>query len=220
MDTKSLIGVSLCAVVLLVLASLSNVVGYQSVKSTVVNDSPLYKTRTQRATNQQTNSITSQYLGKGKGNLLRFPMRDNQIEILNKVIESIKKMDDETFERFTQLCIQKTRRDNTFIDTDPREIKQILYALRTQPNRININTTSLTIDWEPSVCIWSPNCPITVLPSICKWSLGCAITNIYIYLVTIIFLICLYIIANFPSVFPGCTVMCTKNYGGIRNQCR
>jgi hypothetical protein len=34
MDKKPLIGVSICAVVLLVLASLSNVVGYQSVKST------------------------------------------------------------------------------------------------------------------------------------------------------------------------------------------
>ena len=73
MDKKPLIGVSICAVVLLVLGSLSNVVGYQSVKSTV-NDSPLFQTRTQRATNQQQNIITSQYLGKGKGNLLHFPI--------------------------------------------------------------------------------------------------------------------------------------------------
>jgi len=40
MNTRPLILVSLCAVVLLVLGSLSNVVGYQSVKSTV-DDSPL-----------------------------------------------------------------------------------------------------------------------------------------------------------------------------------
>jgi len=40
-DKKPLIAVSLCAVVLLLLGSLSNVVGYQSVKSTV-NDSPLF----------------------------------------------------------------------------------------------------------------------------------------------------------------------------------
>jgi hypothetical protein len=42
MDKKPLIGVSICAVVLLVLGSLSNVVGYQSVKSTTVNESPLW----------------------------------------------------------------------------------------------------------------------------------------------------------------------------------
>ena len=69
MDKKPLIGVSICAVVILVLGSLSNEVVYQSEKSTNVNDSPLFTTRTQRATNQHQNIITSQYLGKGIGNL-------------------------------------------------------------------------------------------------------------------------------------------------------
>jgi hypothetical protein len=49
MDKKPLMVVCICAVVLLVLGLLSNVVGYQSVKSLVVND--LFITRTQRATN-------------------------------------------------------------------------------------------------------------------------------------------------------------------------
>jgi hypothetical protein len=62
MDKKPLIVVSICAVVLLVLGSLSNVVGYQTVMSTSVNDSPLFQTRTQKATNQQQNSINPQYL--------------------------------------------------------------------------------------------------------------------------------------------------------------
>ena len=86
MRKSPLIGVSIIAVVLLVLGSLTNVVGYQSVKSTSMNDSPLFKTRTQKATNQQQNIITSQYLGKGKENLLYFPMRDNRTELLKKVI--------------------------------------------------------------------------------------------------------------------------------------
>ena len=47
MDKKPLIVVSLCAVVLLMRGSLTNVVGYQSVKSTV-NDSPLFQTRMQK----------------------------------------------------------------------------------------------------------------------------------------------------------------------------
>lgn len=41
MDKKPLIVISLCAVVLLVFGSLTNVVGYQSVKSTIQLDSPL-----------------------------------------------------------------------------------------------------------------------------------------------------------------------------------
>jgi hypothetical protein len=42
------IGICICAVVLLVLGSLSNVVGYQNVKSTV-NDSPFFQPSTQKA---------------------------------------------------------------------------------------------------------------------------------------------------------------------------
>jgi hypothetical protein len=67
MDKKPLIGVSICAVVLLVLGSLTNVVGYQPVKSTALSDSPLFRIRTQRTIHQQRNMITSQYLGEGKG---------------------------------------------------------------------------------------------------------------------------------------------------------
>jgi len=65
MDKKPLIGVSICAVVLLVLGSLSNVVGYQSVKSTVT-DSPLFRVKIQRFLHNQPNKITYRYLGEGK----------------------------------------------------------------------------------------------------------------------------------------------------------
>jgi len=68
MDKKPLIGVCILAVVLLVLGSLSNVVGYQSIKSTTAFDSPLFKIKMQRAIHQQQTLITFQYLGKGFGN--------------------------------------------------------------------------------------------------------------------------------------------------------
>jgi len=67
MDRNPLIGVCICAVVLLVMGSLSNVVGYQSVKSSTVNDSPLFKTRTQRMLHHRQTMITTHYLGEGKG---------------------------------------------------------------------------------------------------------------------------------------------------------
>ena len=133
MERYPLIGVSICAVVLLVLGSLTNVVGYQTVQSTAMNDSPLFKTQTQKATNQQQNIIISPYLGKGKGNILQFPTIDNKNESLKKVIKFISKMDDKTFARFTALCIQRTRQDNTLSDTNPNEITQMLQLLRTKP---------------------------------------------------------------------------------------
>ncbi|MCJ7698445.1 MAG: hypothetical protein MUO73_08980 [Thermoplasmata archaeon] len=66
MNKYPLIGISIIAVVLLVLGSLTNVVGYQSVKSTVLSDSPLFSVRTKRAINQVGgDTLTFNYLGKG-----------------------------------------------------------------------------------------------------------------------------------------------------------
>jgi hypothetical protein len=135
MGKKPLIGVSILAVVLLVMGSMSNVVGYQSVKSSV-NDSPLFQTRTQRAANQKQNSISSQYLGMENGNLLQFPIQDNRTNQLKKVIDIISKMDDKTFERFIELCIQKARQDNTLQDISDYQIVQALLLLKTNPKAI------------------------------------------------------------------------------------
>ncbi len=95
------------------MASLSNVVGYQSVKSTV-NDSPLFKTRTQRATNQQQSSITSQYLGMGNRVVFNFPIQGNRNEMVNTLLEIIHRLDKKTLERLTELCVQKMTKDGLF----------------------------------------------------------------------------------------------------------
>ncbi len=136
MDKKPLIGVSLCAVVLLVLGPLSNVVGHPSVKPTTVSDSPLFKTRTQRATNQKQNIVISKYLGMGKEKLLYFPIRDNKIEQLEKVIDIISKMGDKTFAQFIELCIQKARQNNTLHEISNYQIVQVLHLLKTEPERV------------------------------------------------------------------------------------
>ena len=136
MDKKPLIGISICAVVLLVVGSLTNVVGYQSVQSSGVNESPLFSIRTQRATNQQQNILTSQYLGMGKGNLLQFPFRDNRTEQMKKAIDIISKMGDKTFAQFIELCIKKARQDNTLQGISDYQIVQALLLLKTNPKVI------------------------------------------------------------------------------------
>ncbi len=163
MDKKPLIGVIILAVVLLVLGSLSNVVGYRSVKSTV-NDSPLFQTRIQRATNQQQNSITSQYLGIGKGNLLQFPFRDNKTEQLKEAIDIINRMDDKTIHRFIdKIKTQISQKENTK-NIDFNDIENILHRLRKDsevfPIYIGGNSESQTSGENPSVCFWFPGCYI------------------------------------------------------------
>ena len=196
MQKKPLIGVSICAVVLLVMGSLSNVVGYQSVKSTV-NDSPLFQTRTQRATNQQQNTLTFQYLRMGKENLLRFQMRDNKVESLRKTIESISKMDDKTFKKFRELCIQKARQDVTLQDINPEEISEILHQLTIPPERNilyqlrnNYNITAPTI----------------LVDTLCNYYLGCLIFEFLFFVYWVLVFIYMDII-DFTSQCPTAFMM-------------
>lgn len=135
MDKKILIGVSICAVVFLILGSLGNVVGQQSMKVDAVNDSPLFCARTQRATNQQPNIIISHYLGMEKGIFMQFPVIDKRNEFFIKIIEIINYMDDEKFERFTEKYIQKMKRDDSFRDTTVNEFFQAFDQLRTNPEK-------------------------------------------------------------------------------------
>ncbi len=137
MDKKPLIWISILAVVLLVMGSLSNVVGYQSVKSTTVSDSPLFQTRTQKATHQQHNILTSHYLGKGV-NAIPFPLRDTQTEQLQKVIEILQKMDDNEFNRLQNLILSRFYEKQNNIDIDATQLITLL-------KQIKSNTKSLKI---------------------------------------------------------------------------
>jgi hypothetical protein len=165
---EPLIGVSICAVVLLVLGSFSTVVGYQSVKSTVVNDSPLFSMRTQRATNQQQNSITSRYLGMDRQKLLQFPIQDNKTEQLKKAIEFISKMDDKTFARFTEIFIRNIKQSNTLRDITPTDLLPILRQLRTKSETPNDFVKENNTIEPPSIlvislCGWAPGCLLLCL---------------------------------------------------------
>jgi hypothetical protein len=210
-DKKPLIVVSLCAVVLLVLGSLSNVVGYQSVSSTTVDDSPLFTTRTQRATNQQQHILISQYIGLGKGNLLQFPIRDNRTEQLKKAVDIISKMDDNTFYEFTKLCIQNGRQDINLKNANSNEILRILYMLRTNPETItkyymNRNNQNITSSEMNTVCNWSPGCIFHDLVIILGW--------IIIILIDVIFSLILY--TNVQTCSPNPSFC--SNYRCMDNQ--
>jgi hypothetical protein len=133
---KPLIVVSLCAVVLLVLGSLSNVVGYQTVKSTV-NDSPLFSMRTQRATHQQQNSITSQYIGIGRGNPLQFPIKNNRAELIQKFIDRIRTIDDSAFKRFVNEFVSYLNNNDKFYE-NKKQVVCDLYRLRENSEKIKV----------------------------------------------------------------------------------
>ncbi len=177
MDKKPLIGVSILTVLLLVLGSLSNVVGYQSVKSTV-NDSPLFIVRTKRATDQGQNIIISRFLGMGKENLLRFPIKENKMEQLKKVIRAMYKMNDTTFARFTEFYIKNIKQSNSLEDITPWDLLQIHRQLNTKSETLNdLVKENNTI--EP---------PSLFIISFCRWAPGCLLICLfYLMFLTVVF---------------------------------
>jgi hypothetical protein len=154
------VGISICAVVLLVLGSLSNVVGYQSVQSTTLSDSPLFRTRTQRATNQQQNIVTSQYLGKGK-DTIPFPLLDNKTSMIQKCINQIRNMDDNTFSKFVKYAISLLTQQGTVKYSDTKDIENGFHQLRenleVNDDSTNLNFGNYTWRVTPSIC-WFPGC--------------------------------------------------------------
>jgi hypothetical protein len=180
MDKKPLIGISFCAVVLLVLGSLSNAVGYQSVKSSAINESPLFRMRTQKATNQQQNSITFHYLGKGKESKISIIYRDIRIESLQKIIERISKMSDAQLVELAGLigC-------NKMVNENRQQILRLLYQLKNNPGEIK---KQLSIIPEDSSHI-TKGCPPTTFPMCapsCQWFPGCALFWILLFLIGVI----------------------------------
>jgi len=173
MNKYPLIGGSILAVVLFVMATLTNVVGYQSVKSSTMSKSPLFSVRTQKATNHQQNKITSHYLGMGNRTFLVFKPRDNRIESLKKALEIISKTDNKTYAQFEKLFINSIRQEPVFHDADIKVIKQMLQLIRDEPLLIlyaknNTLNSDITDDMSPTLCIWFHGC---FLKMIAGWTL-------------------------------------------------
>ena len=172
MKTKILVG-SIGAGVILILVSFTNVVGVQSTTSGSVNESPLFSIRTKKAIHKEGKTVlTSDYLGKGRGNVLQFPTRDNKIESLIKIIECISKMDDKTFEHVVELCMKRIKQDGTIGTSDMNNVINLLYQLRTKPDifysgligLINRTNQSLTSSNSYTICNWFPGCiPLFIL---------------------------------------------------------
>jgi hypothetical protein len=181
-DKKPLIVVSLCAVVLLVLASLGNVVGYQSVKSTV-NDSPLFRIRTQKATNQDDKELlTSGYLGKGR-NIIQIPMPEDRTISYQKVIDRFKNMDDKTFFDFIRKILQMKNQNAQLRDIDETTIITSLNQLRKQDIDFTQYQDGLDDNKFPQRMIG--NFTLFITPTVC-WFPGCLIFKfIYISLAVI-----------------------------------
>jgi hypothetical protein len=161
MNKKILIG-SILAVVILVSVSFSSVVGYNKLTSNVF-ESPLFKIRTSRAIDAESQDLSCGYIGKDEEISIMLPSYNSRDKQLNKVIDFIRGMDDKTFNSYLNLLINKIRNNEKCDEVNMNEVITSIQQIRNnpqpiildEPNKDNIDT--IGYDFAPTVC-WFPGC--------------------------------------------------------------
>lgn len=162
MDRNTRLGVGISTVILIILASYSNVVGYDAFTSHPLNESPLFTIRKQNAFNQnEENRIISEYLGKGENIPIMISKRTDNLEKVQDVIYRIKLMDDNTFKIFVKTVFYKLSQQGKNDDLESDEIINELYQLRSTSKIIERKNLYADGDrtWlaTPTFC-WFPGC--------------------------------------------------------------
>ncbi len=207
MNKKILIG-SIIAIAILVLVSFTGVVGYQTTKSsTIAKASPLFAVRSSRAIDEESKDLSCDYVGKSKGSTISFPTCNSRNTQLQKVIDVISRMDDETFNRFIGLIINFMHQDNEIRNKNigDGEIKNIINQLGTNPVELKHNIVGETDDitdtvLECTVCTMCTmgNCDYTSG----VWFPGCLIIQLIIFLIQIIAFAYSMMVLPFTACFP------------------
>jgi hypothetical protein len=136
MNKKLLIS-SIITVCILVGVSFTSVVGYRSIASDM-KASPLFNIRSSRAIDDENKDLSCEYFGKGDGINLLIPDRDSKTALIEKFIDRISEMDDETFERFITSIIYHLQEDNILNGLKLEKIRNTLHQLRNSNKPIQI----------------------------------------------------------------------------------
>jgi hypothetical protein len=186
MDKKLLICGSAIAVVVLVTASLSPAIGYNTVKSSV-KDSPLFNVRTKRAIDEDENAIVRDYVGKNKGNTIPVPTLNGRNTLFQKFIDSISMIDNKGFNRFVGLVINHVHHNDKIENEDVDEIIASLHMLRGNPEEGKKLVTDGGNKLLSVLCTngegWEPGCFIIF---IIDWLFFLTLTFFY-FIVTLFF---------------------------------
>ena len=184
MKKKILIG-SIIAVALLTLVSFSSVVGYQSVKSDIKTNSPLFSVRNSKG------DVSSNYLGKEDEIDILLPKRNDEVVLIERFINIIQKMDEDTFGNFLNKYINHVKQNDEINNAgiNEEELEEIISLIRiTSKEELILNIDELGIK-QP---MFTFNTPLCMAFPVLMWSivfilliLFSPILLIYFFLVTI-----------------------------------
>jgi hypothetical protein len=180
MNKKILIG-SIIAVSVLIGVSFTSVVGYRSGASDM-KASPLFNIRSSRAIDEENRDLSCEYVGKGDNINLLIPNRDSKLELIQKAIIRISKMDNTTFNRFIGIVINRVPQELNI-----NAVVSMFEKLRNNPIMLvnsdifqKINADKQLDTYEYTMCdTICGSCPITEYnPIICL--LGISLITIII----------------------------------------
>jgi hypothetical protein len=148
MKKKTLLIGTIATVILLVFVSFSSVVGFQTKIISSTKTSPLFSVRTKRAIDERRDALPCKYLGKGKESVSSISTRKNQIG--PELVDKIKNMNSEIFNRFKILVIKQARQDINLKNKDIGELIDELNQLREEPEILKYADSSYTD--KPILC--------------------------------------------------------------------
>jgi len=159
MNKKILIG-SIIAVVILVLVSFTGVVGYQTTQSsTIAKTSPLFAIRSSRAIDEESKDIACDYVGKGEDCYLSIPKIDSKSALIQKAIDRISKMDEETFNKLLDLVIYHLQQKNIMNGGTVTFLEQLRNEFGKPVNNNNLQITDSKDNYETRILTgWLPEC--------------------------------------------------------------
>lgn len=183
MNKKILLG-CIGAIVIIMLASFSSVIGEQTRNSSEMKNSPLFHIRTLRNTdNSNRVAITTDYIGKGKSITLPLSTHSKAQLFFRKAIESINKIDEASFNNFLKTAVNKLRESEMVNKEDIPKLEELFHFLRKNPDEVK-------------------NYPVVERKSeqLKLWTSGCQTINCYTLQDTPI--LCFILLVAFPIWFP------------------
>ena len=132
-NKKIIIG-AVVVVVLILLTSFTSVAGERKTLSSLKN-SPLFHIRTEKAIEKEnTQQIERQFLQKGTKIPITFLPKTSEEQLIEEIVKTISIMDDETFNKFVNLVIQKLTEYNKIQEEQIPQVKESLQFIRDDPN--------------------------------------------------------------------------------------
>jgi len=186
MNKKILIG-SIIAVTILIDVSFTSVVGYRSVDSDA-KASPLFNIRINRAIQKDSENLNYDYIGKGNGINILLPTRNNKVELLEKFVDVIGRMDDKSFDKFVNLILSNIFTRDDFQEYQQEDIIMFFNHLRNNPTEIK------------SYIIIEKDKPQLITPG-CTFGFGCYYTKDKSSILECIWIFTIFLLMGLSAIF-------------------